>query len=174
MATMLTLLLAGLGLLAAAVVEGAGIQRMIIGVALEDGGTFAVEIENPAETPLSSKEPTELALVPDPLPETQRPYAPSVSYRAPVDLSGDAAVAATAATLLQVDASSKRQWRGRIADLAWHRKEAMARLGSHQLAQVVPVGRYKLSFWVGGWPSNQVDVLVHPGGRVTGLEGSQE
>ncbi len=174
MARMLVLLLAGLGLLAAAVVEGAEIRRMIIRVALENGGTFAVEIENPAETPLSSKEPTELALVPEPLPETQRPYAPSVSYRAPVDLSGDAAVPAAAATLLEVPASSKRRWRGRVADLAWHRKEAMARLGSHQLAQVVPVGRYKLSFWVGGWSSSQVDVLVHPGGRVTGVEGSQE
>jgi hypothetical protein len=174
MARMLTPLLAGLGCLAAAVVGGAGIERMIIRVALEGGGTFAVEIENPAATPLSSKEATELALEPEPRPETQRPYAPSVSYRAPVDLSGDAAVAATAATPLEVPASSKRQWRGRVADLAWHRKEAMARLGSHQLSQVVPVGRYKLSFWVGGWASNQVDVLVHPRGRVTGVEASQD
>jgi hypothetical protein len=174
MARMLTLLLASVALLAAAVVKGDGIQRMIIRVALEDGGTFVLVIENPADTPLSSKEATELALEPEPRPETQRPYAPSYSYRAPVDLSGEAAVAATAATLLEVQASSKRQWRGRIPDLAWHRKEAMARLGSHQLAQVVPVGRYKLSFWVGGWKSNDVDVLVQPGGRVTSLEESQE
>jgi len=174
MARMLTLLFASLGLLAAAVVEGAGIERMIIRVALEEGGTFVVEIENPADTPLSSKEATELALEPEPRPETQRPYAPSVTYRAPVGLSGDAAVAATVAKLLEVPASSKRQWRGRVADLVWHRKEAMSRLGPHQLAQVVPVGRYKLSFSVGGWASNQVDVLVHPGGRVTGVEGSLE
>jgi hypothetical protein len=174
MARMLTLLLATLALPVAAVVEGPGLQRMIMKVALEEGGTFAVEIENPADTPLSSKETTELVLEPEPPPETQRPYAPSISYRAPVDLSGGAAVAATASTQLDVPASSKRRWRGRIADLMWHRKEALARLGSHQLAQVVPVGRYKLSFWVGGRLSNQTDVLVHAGGRVTGVEGSQD
>jgi hypothetical protein len=173
MARILTLLLASLGL-AAAVLQGAEIRRMIIRVALDDGGTFSVEIENPAETPLSSTDATELGLEPEPMPQMQRPYAPSVSYRAPVDLSGNAAVPAAAPTLLKVPASSKRQWRGRVADLAWHRKEAMARLGSHQLAQVVPVGRYKLCFWVGAWPSNQVDVVVHPGGRVTAVEGSQE
>jgi hypothetical protein len=174
MPRILMLLLPVFGLLAAPVAVGAEIRRMIIRVALEDGGTFALEIENPAEAPLSSKEPTELVLVPEPLPEAQHPYAPSVSYRAPVDLSGEAAVPATAAALLEVQASSKRQWRGRIPSLAWYRRESVARLGSYPFTQVVPVGRYKLSFWVGGWKSNDVDVLVHRGGRVTSLERPQE
>jgi hypothetical protein len=174
MAGMRTVMLAGVGMLATPVVDGMAIHRMIIRVALPEPGAFTLEIENPAATPISSTETTELALEPEPRLQTLDPYAPAISYRAAVDLSGDAAVRAGAATLLEVPAASKRRWRGTLADLGWHRKEGVARLGAHQLAQVVPAGRYKLSFWVGGWRSNEVAVVVLSGGRVSGVDGSRE
>jgi len=165
---MLIVLTAAVALGAAAPAPpGRGIQRLITKVSVEQGEEFSLRAENPAPSPLSSTAAVELVLTPDPRNEEREPYAPSLSYHAPLDLSGDSAAPAKNGTLLEIEALSSRAWTGRLSNLSWHQKEATVRSGAHPLPQVVPAGRYKLSFWIGGWRSNQVDVVVRRGGKVT-------
>lgn len=144
-----------------------GIHRLVTRVSFQPDEECRLHAENPSASPLVSTAPAELVLTPEPRTETREPYAPTLSYHAPLDLSGDAAVSASNGSTLTIAASSSKAWSVRLSKLPWHKKESAVRFGSHPFRQVVPAGRYKLSFWVGGWRSNEVDVMVHRGGRVT-------
>jgi len=125
--------------------------RMACRLMLNAGDQFELALENASTRKFDVVVRAKFILTPEPPPPSEYPPAASVSYGAPLDLSGaDVAKDDADETRLEMAPSATRTWTGRLTSLPWHREVSSTRLGSRPFRQVVPEGRYKLTFQVQG------------------------